>query len=214
METIGRIGFWAGEIAYKLCTIKVSRNDGSIYFCFSFGTQHVNQGIAGHKITYHPDGNTWLTADLQEKIVGRKFIDTASVARMTGLSIASKGRVYVKGKEYELQSSFDEIESEKLVVRLKNGAEFFNIHSNNDYDAYFAIENNESKLSMTSMLHSEDYFGIRIDFFLSVKSRCAEFEDAVIRKGGITSFQYSHPSRDLTIFATIKNTTKTPKNEE
>lgn len=214
MDTIGRIGFRAKGTAYKLCTIKVSRNDGSLYFCFGLGTEHANQGIAGHKITYHPDGNTWLTADLQEKVVGKDFIDKASAAQMAGLAFGPKGHVYVKGKDYELQSSFDEIENEKLVVRLKNSAEYFNIHNQEHYGSYFATENSTNKLNMTNMLDSKDYFGIRIDFFLSVKSRCAEFEDAVRRKGGVVSFQYAHPSRDIAVFATIKNTTKTPKNTD
>lgn len=212
MDTIGRIGFWVDDTAYKLCSVKISKNDGSLYIGFSFGTDYVNRGIAGQKITYHPDGNTWRTVQLQEKIVGQKFIDDASTTRIEGLNFSAKGRIYAKGENYEKQPSFDEIEKESLVVQLKNSSEFFNIHSNNDYKSYFAVESKPDKLKLSNMLQGHDYFGIKTRFFLVVNSRRAEFKDAVKYNDSLMSFEYPHPSRSITIFAVIENTTETPKN--
>lgn len=206
--TIGRIGFWVKDTAYKLCTIKVSKSDGSIFIGFNLGTQHVNRGIAGPKITYHPDGNTWLTADLQRRIVGREFIDNASATHITGLNFNPKGHVHIKGQDYKPQPSFNEIEEGKLIVKLKNGVELFDLHGTADYSSHFAVENNSDKLNMTNMLKGEKYFGIRTDSFLAVNCKYAAEES------NATLFQYPHPSRDITISAMIKNTTRVPENTE
>lgn len=112
---------------------------------------------------------TWLTVQLQEKIVGQKFIDDASTTRIEGLNFSAKRRIYAKGENYEKQPSFDEIEKESLVVQLKNSSEFFNIHSNNDYKSYFAVESKPDKLKLSNMLQGHDYFGIKTRFFSGCK---------------------------------------------
>ena len=211
MDTIGRIGFSVESMEYKLCAIKVSKKDGSVYIGFSFGSYHANQGITGQKITYHPDGNTWLTADLQEKIVGQDFIDAANSAQMIGLNFNNRGHVYVKGQDYEKQPSFNDIEREKLVVELRNGAQLFDIHHNNDYSSNFATENNPTKRKMTNILRGEDYFGMKNRFFLVANDRCTEFESAVQSNDSLVAFGYPHPLRSITVFATVENSMEQPK---
>lgn len=212
MDALGRVGFWIDNTPYKLCTIFVGRSDGSLYVGSNFGNEYADRGLSPAKISYHPDGNTWVTSDLQESVVGREFINTANSASTKNLTIGN-GRVYAKGKKYIQHPSFDDIEKDRLVVRFSNGITFYNIHGSDDYSSEFVIESKTKKLSATNMVQGRNFFGINMRFYLAEKSRHLELEDVFNSKPECEWFKYDLPGRNFSFYTSLTNTTETPRGD-
>lgn len=210
MDTIGRIGFWINDTPYKLCTIFLGKSDGSIYIGSNFGRDYEGQGLSPAKITYHPDGSSWVTSDLQESVVGQDFIDQANSTNIKNLSIKN-GRIYAKGETYQQHPSFENIEADHLVVRLLNSIDFYDIHRGKNYEREFVVENSTKKLNATSMLDGSNYFGINIKFYLAEKSRRSELNDALDDNPDCEWFKFDIPSRGFSIYVVLSNTNETPR---
>lgn len=209
MDTIGRIGFWIDDTPYKLCTVFLGKSDGSLYIGSNFGRNYEGGGLSPAKITYHPDGGSWVTSDLQESVVGQDFIDQANSTHIKNLSIKN-GRIYAKGETYQQHPSFDEIETKKLTVRLLNSCDFYNIHTGEDYGREYVVENSTKKLKLTSMVNGRDYFGINIKFYLAEKSRQPELDGVLNDNPDCEWFKFDVPGRGFSIYVILSNTSETP----
>jgi len=146
---------------YKLVTIRVG-SDGSLYMGMPLGRKYSKQGLSAPKITYHPDGNMWVTSEIQSRYLSEK--DAKSLPdgdwQGKGLSIKNK-KVYVRGLNHTATTPLAHIGK---LLSLNKGIQYFNLAKINPQEVF--VEASNQKAQKAEIVVVDGYSDILVRFYL------------------------------------------------
>lgn len=157
---IGRLYIRIDGRIYKIATMQAGK-DGSIYIGIPLGSGLQGQGVGGHKFTYHPDGNNWMTSELYLKDFGSQVPDE-TIKQLQGWEDSGlgmrNGKLY--SKKYAVNTPLTDVWD---MMKLRFGISYRDIH--NDYKDRFEETTQHRKISTATIIDGKPYKHLTLSFY-------------------------------------------------
>lgn len=195
-KDIGKLYIRLNGGLYKIARIKAG-SDGSIYIATPLGVMHKGHGVDGNKFTYHPDGKSWLTSELQ-----LKNIDTAEVDNVlrrlegwksSGLGLKN-GKLYTR--DFDVKVPLADVQE---ILNLKYAISYKDIHTLNVKEMMAEVTD-QCKIGTATVIDVRQYKHLTLRFYVVGR---AYLDDGLQKLGLREKFYFDYPKLKLYVVVAL-----------